>query len=129
MRNSCAPASRPTSTVVPASIAPRPGVSAVATTRPPLTVTSWVSVLHGAARSVSVPQVARTRETEPQSAVNAPTELTGSAYWLSPPSPKFPMAVRTEPVSVRSSSRARRSTPMPRTSSVEVPGGSAGPNR
>lgn len=37
-------------------------------------------MLHGAARSVSVPQVARTRETLPHLDVNAPMVPTGSAY-------------------------------------------------
>lgn len=63
-------------------------------------------MLHGAARSVSVPQVDRTRETLPQSEVNAPTEPTGSAYWFSPPSASFPSDVVTDPSSARSSRRA-----------------------
>jgi hypothetical protein len=115
--------------VLPGAIGPLPGVPAVDTTRPPRTVASWVSPLHGAARSVSVPQVARTRDTPPHRSVNAPTESTGSAYWLSPPSGTLPSRVRSEPSRVRRSVRARRSTPTPNTSSVVAPGGSAGPNR
>lgn len=40
LRNCCAPASRPTSTVVPDAMGPPPGVVAVDTTRPRRTVTS-----------------------------------------------------------------------------------------
>lgn len=65
---------------MPSVIGPLPGVSAEATTRPWRTVTSWVSVVHGAPRFVSVPQTERARDTAPQSLVNAPTEPTGSAY-------------------------------------------------
>ena len=87
----CATAARPprgpTRTVLPRAIGPAArACRPTATTRPSRTVTSWVSVLQGAPGSVSVPQVARTRDALPQSLVNAPTEPTGSAYWLSPPS-------------------------------------------
>lgn len=114
---------------MPEVTGPLPGVSADDTTRPWRTVTSYVSVLHGAARFVSVPQVARTRDTAPQSEVNAPTEPTGRAYWLRPPSGSRRPSASTDPSRVMRSRRTRRSTPTPKTSSVVVPGGSAGPKR
>ena len=124
-----APSSRPTSTRLPASTPPPPGRSSTVATRPFRTVTSAVRVLHGAARSVSVPQVARTRDAGPHRSVYAPMPFTGSAYWLSPRSGSFPSAVSTAPRSISRSSRARPSWPTPMTSSVVAPGGIAGPNR
>lgn len=68
-RSCRAPSSRPTSTTLSDGTPPAPGASSTAVTRPRRTVTSAVSVLHGAARSVSVPQVARTRDAGPHCGV------------------------------------------------------------
>jgi hypothetical protein len=110
-------------------MAPAPGVAPTATTRPLRTVTSAVSVTHGAPRLVSLPQTERSRETPPQSLVNASMPPSATAYWFRPASGKRPYRLSTVPVRCSESSRARPSTPTPITSRVVVPGASPGPNR
>lgn len=110
-------------------IAPAPTTSDTPVTTPRRTVTSAVFVLHGSPRTSSVPQTARCRETSPHRESNTPALPTGSAYWLSPRRAMDVRPARMLPVRCSRPTRPRRSVPMPITSSADVPGGSAGPNR
>lgn len=112
-----------------AGMAPLPGVAVMWLTTPSATVTSMVSVLHGALRLVSVPQVDRCRVAVPHTGVNRPTPFSRMAYWLSPSSGKPPAGVSTLPSMVSRASRPRSPVSTPMTSSVVMPGGMPGPWR